>query len=250
MERIRELTGYQKFILVILVLLALGFGVLYGITTARVGYEYHNTILVHTEEGGNTLYSGEIKGQTATFTVTADKTVVFQYGNKTYGPYTAREDKTAVPADGRGTGVEVRCKGEIIFRGSVLKTGNGLWLTREDGDSFSGNITITSSNGIITDENGNLIDQMEPSVSTILRLMDGPELTHKGIWGVWFIGLAMCVISAVSILFVDELFRWNLSFRVRDAYDAEPSDWEISTRYIGWTLEPIMILIIFLTGLK
>lgn len=250
MERIRELTGYQKFILVILVLLALGFGVLYGITTARVGYEYHNTILVHTEEGGNTLYSGEIKGQTATFTVTADKTVVFQYGNKTYGPYIAREDKTAVPADGRGTGVEVRCKGEIIFRGSVLKTGNGLWLTREDGDSFSGNITITSSNGIITDENGNVIDQMEPSVSTILRLLGGPELTHKGIWGVWFIGLAMCVISAVSILFVDELFRWNLSFRVRDAYDAEPSDWEICSRYIGWTLEPIMILIIFLTGLK
>ena len=39
MERIRELTSYQKFILIILVLLVLGFGVLYGITTARVGYE-------------------------------------------------------------------------------------------------------------------------------------------------------------------------------------------------------------------
>ena len=250
MERFWALNRYQKFILVILVLLALGFGVLYGITTARVGYEYYDTILVPTEENGNTLYSGEIKGQTATFTVTADKTVVFQYGDKSYGPYTAREDKTAVPADGHGTGVEVRCKGEIIFRGSVMKTGNGLWLTREDGDSFSGNITITSSNGIITDENGNVIDTDKPSVTTIVEVALGPELTHKGIWFVWFIGLAMCVISAVSILFVDELFRWNLSFRVRDAYDAEPSDWAICSRYIGWTLEPIMILIIFLTGLK
>ena len=55
MERFQELTGYQKFILVILVLLAVGFGVLYAVTTSRVGYEYHNTILVHTEEGGNTL---------------------------------------------------------------------------------------------------------------------------------------------------------------------------------------------------
>ena len=250
MERIRELDRYQKFILIILVLLTLGFGVHYGITTSRVGYEYHDTILVPAEENGSTVYSGEIKGKPATFTVTADKTVTYQYGDKTYGPYTAREDKTAVPADGRGTGVEVRCKGEIIFRGSALDTGNGLWLTREDGDSFSGNITITSSNGVVTDEHGNIIDQMEPSVSTVLRLMNDPELTHKGIWGVWFIGLAMCVISAVSILFADELFRWHLSFRVQDAWDVEPSDWEIATRYIGWTLEPILVLIIFMTGLK
>jgi hypothetical protein len=102
----------------------------------------------------------------------------------------------------------------------------------------------------IVDKDGNIIDPDEPSVGTVVQLAFGPELTHKGIWGVWVIGLVMCVISAVSILFVDELFRWNLSFRVRDAYDAEPSDWEIATRYIGWTLEPIMILIIFLTGLK
>lgn len=250
MERIRELTGYQKFILVILVLLALGFGVIYGITTARVGYEYHNTILVHTEEGGNTLYSGEIKGQTATFTVTADKTVVFQYGNKTYGPYTVREDETAIPEGKGGKGVEVRLGDKIIFRGSFLKNDNYWYLSAENESYSSSTVHIEVIGGVMYDEDGNIIDPDEPSVGTVVQLAFDPELTHKGIWGVWFIGLAMCVISAVSILFVDELFRWNLSFRVRDAYDAEPSDWEISTRYIGWTLEPIMILIIFLTGLK
>jgi hypothetical protein len=250
MERFQELNGYQKFVLILLALMILGFGVLYGITTSRVGYEYHNTILVHTEEGGNTQYSGEIKGKSATFTVTADKTVTYQYGDKTYGPYTAREDKTAVPADGRGTGVEVRCKGEVIFRGSVLNTSSGLWLTLEDGDSFSGNITITSSNGIVTDEHGNIIDQMEPSVSTVLRLMNDPELTHKGIWGVWVIGLVMCVISAVSILFVDELFRWNLSFHVQNPDDAEPSDWYVAKLAFGWTALPVIALICYLLGLQ
>ena len=250
MERLRELNGYQKFILVILVLLVLGFGVRYGITTSRVGYEYEDSILVPTKEGGNTVYSGEIDGMPVSFTVTADNTVTYQYGLKTYGPYIVREDETAIPEGKHGTGVEVRCGEKIVFRGSVQESGHGLWLTNEDGNSFSGNITVTSSNGIITDEKGNIIDPDEPSVSTVLTLLKGPELTHKGIWGVWFIGLAMCVISAVSILFADELFRWNLAFRVRDAYDAEPSDWEIASRYIGWTLEPILVLIIFMTGLK
>jgi hypothetical protein len=250
MERIRELTSYQKFILIILVLLVLGFGVLYGITTSRVGYEYEDSILVPTKEGGNTVYSGEIDGMPVSFTVTADNTVTYQYGLKTYGPYTVIKDETAVPKGRDGKGVEVRLGDEILFRGSAQKTGYGLWLTNEDGTSFHGNITISSSNGIITDENGNIIDQMAPSVSTLLELVYGPELTHKGSLWIWFFCVVLCIASAVSILFADELFRWNLSFRVRYAYDAEPSDWEIATRYIGWTLEPILILIIFIVGLQ
>lgn len=250
MERIRELDHYQKFILIILVLLVLGFGVLYGITTSRVGYEYEDSILVPTKEGSNTVYSGEIDGMPVSFTVTADNTVTYQYGLKTYGPYIVREDETAIPEGKRGTGVEVRCGEEIVFRGSVQEAGHGLWLTNEDGNSFSGNITITSSNGIITDENGNIIDQMAPSVSTLLELVYGPELTHKGSLWIWFFCVVLCIASAVSILFADELFRWNLSFLVRYAYDAEPSDWEISSRYIGWTLETIFAFIFFIVGLQ
>ena len=86
MERIRELGNYQKFILILLVLMVLGFGVRYGITTSRVGYEYRDAILVPTEENGATVYSGEINGTPAAFTVTSGKAVTYQYGDKTYGP--------------------------------------------------------------------------------------------------------------------------------------------------------------------
>ena len=53
----------------------------------------------------------------------ADGTVEFRHGDKLYGPYTAREDPSAIPdADEEGellggesvTGVELRCKGEIL----------------------------------------------------------------------------------------------------------------------------------------
>lgn len=36
------------------------------------------------------------------------------------------------------------------------------------------------SDRIVVDEYGNPVDPMEPYASTILELMDGPALTHKG----------------------------------------------------------------------
>ena len=57
------------------------------------------------------------------------------------------------------------------------------------------------------------------------------------------------VITVVSILFADELFRWNLSFQIRDVYDAEPSEWEIFTRYAGWTVLTVLTPIMYVIGL-
>ena len=96
---------------------------------------------------------------------------------------------------------------------------------------------------------GNEVDPMELSVRTILELTEGPELQHKGVWAAWFGGVFVCAVTAFSILFADELFRWDLSFRVRDVEQAEPSDWEIASRYIGWTVCLILALGIFIKGL-
>ena len=83
--------------------------------------------------------------------------------------------------------------------------------------------------------------------STILELMNDPELTHKG---EWFGAVFICVLNTISILFADELFRWNLAFRIRNVDYAEPSDWEIAGRYIGWTVLTIMALVFFIIGLQ
>lgn len=60
------------------------------------------------------IYSGKIEGQPTCFTVSEDKKVVFQYGSTTYGPYSVKEDPTAVPHDENRaeymTGVEVLCE--------------------------------------------------------------------------------------------------------------------------------------------
>lgn len=253
LTRVKVLGRYQKIILLLMAVMILAFTVIYPIVTVRSGFLYADTILVPAEEDGCTVYSGKIYGTAATFTVSANKTVIFQYGNTVYGPYTVKEDPTAIPKDSdlqaQMTGIELRCGGEIVFRGGVVNSGDWRMLYNEDGSfDLLRSITATMNDGTVVDENGNRIDQ--PSVSTILDLMDGPALTHKGTWLGWFGGVLICVITALTMLFADELFRWNASFLVRNAEEAEPSDWEIAGRYITWTALPVMAAVIFILGLK
>lgn len=244
LARVKVLGRYQKILLLLMAVMILAFTVIYPIVTARSGFLYEGTILVPSEEDGCTVYSEKIYGTAATFTVSADKTVIFQYGNTVYGPYTVKEDPTAIPKDSdlqtQMTGIELRCGGEIVFRGGVVNSGDWRMLYNEDGSfDLLRSITATMSDGT-----------MEPSVSTILDLTDGPALTHKGTWLGWFGGVLICVIAALTMLFADELFRWNASFLVRNAEEAEPSDWEIAGRYITWTVLPVMAAVIFILGLK
>lgn len=73
MEKINSLNRYQKGVLIFMIAMALVFAVIYPMTISQ---------------------AGKIQGKQAHFTVSKDKTVVFQYGDKTYGPYTAKEDPT------------------------------------------------------------------------------------------------------------------------------------------------------------
>lgn len=254
MERIKKLNRYQKGVLIVMIIMSLVFAVIYPMTISRVGFAYKDSILVPTIESGNTVYSGKLVGEQAVFTVSEDKTVVFQYGDKIYGPYTAIEDPTAIPKDKEitefMTGVELRKGDEILFRGGIERFADDYWLYNEDGTLDNFGFSYVTSDGIERDENGNIIDPVEPSASTIWNLMNEPELTHKGEGFAWFGAVFICILNALSILFADELFRWNLRFQIRNVDRAEPSDWEIAGRYIGWTVMTIMALVIFIIGLQ
>ena len=104
---------------------------------------------------------------------------------------------------------------------------------------------VTMSDGTQVDENGQAIDPWEPDVYTILELMGQPELTNKGEWPLYLLGVFISVVSAVTILFADELFRLSLIFTLRDWDRAEPSEFEIAGRYISWTIFPILIFVLY-----
>lgn len=255
MGRIRRLNSYQKGVFIVMMIMALVFAIVYHDTISRVGYRYNDTILVPIEDNGNTVYSGRIQGKQAEFIVSNDNTVVFNHGDKTYGPYTVKEDPAAIPTaidvSESMVGIEVREGNAILFRGGVIDLGDFYWLYHEDGtsDNMIG-ISFVTSDGIERDENGNPIDKMKPSISTIYELTDNPELTHKGEGLAWFGAVFICILNMLSILFADELFRWNLAFQIRNAEHAEPSDWEIAGRYVSWTAIAIIALVLFIVGLQ
>lgn len=254
MKKFKHLNLYQKSILLLMLGMTLIFSVIYPITISRVGFAYKGAILVPSQENGSTVYSGKLKGQPTRFTVSKDKTVVFEHGKKSFGPYTVKEDVTAIPKNEEMaeflTGIELRQGDTILFRGGVLYADGIYWLYNEDGTVDNGEILWTTSAGFELDANGNVIDPLEPSAASILHLMGNPELTHKGDWSAWLFAVFVCVLNALSMLFADELFRWNLLFKIRNVDYAEPSDWEIAGRYITWTVLPLMALILFITGLQ
>ena len=247
MERFKTLDYRQKWIFLIMGVMVLVFTILYPVTLSRVGYSYRDAILVPHEAEGTTVYSGKIQGEAASFTVTQDKTVTFQYGDFTYGPYTVKEDPQAAPESGdladSLSGVEIWRQDSRLFRGGVQKLEQNGWLLyNENGEPYGLEIKITTG--------GNSAAQMEPSLATILDLAMGPELTHKGHWLPWFLGICLCVVNAVSILYADELFRFWLSFRIESPELAEPTDLEITGRYFGWGAMLIGIFVVFVIGLS
>ena len=127
MERIKNLNRYQKGVLIFMTVMVLIFAVIYIKTISKVGYRYKDSILVPTQENGQTIYTGKIQGEQAQFIVAEDKSVVFQYGTKTYGTYIMKEDPTAIPEDNdiseQMTGVEIYKGNELLFRGGVWDAG-------------------------------------------------------------------------------------------------------------------------------
>ena len=254
MERIKSLGLYKRIVLIFLTVIVLVFTLLYSATSKKEGVAYQNKILTPKQENGSTIYAGKIKGEHAVFTVSENKTVEFQYGDKFYGPYVAKEDSSAIPKDPISDsmiGVELYDNNKLIFRGGVVDNDDELWLFNEDGSFDTTSIGfVTTMDGIVTDENGNEIDEMEPTVSMILELMVEPKLTNKGDWITYVEAVLLSVFTAISVLFADEIFRWNLAFQIRNVEQAEPSEWEITSRYIVWTVFPILITILFIVGLQ
>lgn len=249
MDRFRSLDRYPKIILIALLVMAVVFAGVYGVTASRVGFAYQDAILVPRQEGGATVYEGKLEGRDCVFTVTGD-TVTLVCG-KTYGPYTLREDPTALPDDHAlsMTGIEILDGGKVFFRGGITGGQEDFWLIDEDGSSpFMTTYTMVGD-GIEYDMDGNPIDPVEPAPYDIVSLLRGPELTHKGQWQVYWMMLFTSALVALSVLFADELFYLSLAFRVRGAEYAEPSDWEITSRIISWTILTGAIAIGYLMGL-
>ena len=254
-QKIKDLNWYQKGILLLLLVLIPVYAVIYHVSISRVGVLYNDKIFVPAEESGATVYSGRLDGKPAEITVANDKAAVtFRCGATVYGPYTIEEDPSALadiefcPSDMRGVALY---DGEtLLFRGGFWPSGEFTQLYRADGSPDLQMGLYAVENGVWKDADGNVVDPMKPDAADILRIALAPELTHKGDWLVWFGAVCISLLNAATILYADELFRWNLSFQIQNAEKAEPSEWEMLSRYLGWTVLTILAFVVYILGLK
>ena len=246
MERIRNLTGYQKALIIIMIVMVMVFSIIYPKTVSRVGFWYNDRIFVPSRADGSTVYSGRLDGNKARFVLSDYRTVVFYYGDTTYGPYSLIYDPTAVPeshSDAKHmTGIEIRDGEDIKFRGGIIGySSSGYFMYDEHyrGGSIRG-VTVGKSEK----------DSPAPNNATIMSLINGPTITHKGQMSVWAMCTLACILNALSIIFVDDLFVFFLSLRIDNAEQAEPSHFELTSRSLSWAVLTIVTLIAFILGLQ
>lgn len=245
MERIRNLGGFRKGVLLFLALMFIVFTALYIRAGSRWGYEYNGGLLVRSEEGGATVYKGTVRGRTIRF-YTSPGIVSYVFGEKeSIKTYTFTEDPSAIPAEYRRTpgakGIELRSGDELLFRGAALYDGgSGAYLVPENGES-EWELSLSF--------NGGADDPWTPSVKQLVELEHGPKLSRRGKWGLWVLGTLFCLLAAACAIFPDELFRFGMRFYIRGADEAEPSDWELMRRHIAWAVLPVCALVMYIIGL-
>lgn len=254
MERIKNLNGYQKALIIIMIVAVMVFSIIYPKTVSRVGFRYNNEIFVPAVNDDSSItYSGRLDGKDARFVVSADKkTVEFCHGEDVYGIYSVAEDASAIPKNhqnaGKMTGIEIRDGEEILFRGGIYKYGSDnfhLYPTNGKYDSMLSDPYIQNKGFKSTDDTTS-----KPNAYTVLALMGSPELTHKGSKVIWFSVSVLCLFNALSMIFFNDLFRFDMFFQVRDPESAEPSDFYIMSSYIAWTLITILSVPLFIFGLQ
>lgn len=234
------LSGFQKSILLLLIAVVLVFSVLYVVTISRKGFEYLDSVFVPHEENGSTVYSGKINGKPASFTVSADKAVVFHYDTQTFGPYTMREDPEIGFPDMSGEGFALYRGEELYFRGAYVN-GNGKDFLYDANGKPVTELLASGNSGYIV---------QEPGISALVRLIVGPELTHKGsVWG-WMLGVLCALATAFVVVFADTLFRLRLSFQIDDPDIVAPTDWELMRRKLVWMALLVCTVVVFTMGLQ
>lgn len=244
MKKIRRLPRFERRFVTAIALMVALFTVLYIAVTLRSGIIYNGAFLVRSKEGNSTVYSGKLKGTDMRFTIDEAMNVTYQYGDKRFTPYTLKEVTLDESDKSRGyKGVEIWQNGELIYYVKVVNNSvYGYSNYETGGQSYFFGFDAPPEEQDSPDK--------APSPQTAVKFAYGLDKTHKGSWLLYAIGLIISILSCLQIIYADELFRFNMSFFIRNSAQAEPSEYEMVTRELRWVMLPILALIIFIVGLN
>ena len=254
MKKIMNLNQFQKLLLIVIMGSVLFTGLIYCTLNSKIGFEYQKQIFIPESQNDCTVYSGILNGKQTRFIV-FDNQVVFEYGHDQVNTYTVYKDDLLITEEFKGhqyaKGYEIYKDDELKFKGTVIRTtDDGICVLYDENGSLAGfNVSYIDHNGIERDEQGNEIQTFELSLDKIIELIEGPVLVKKVQWIFWVSGLVLSIINLFSILYAEELFQFQMSFRIQNSNQAEPSELELFSRYLSWILLLGSSIYLFVSGI-
>ena len=251
-EKWEEMSLLRRILVVILAVMIVGFGAATLIAGGQKGIEYRDTLLRFTQEGEVRRYAGRLDWKRAEFTVCPGRTVEYRWGDEAYGPYQIVEDPAAAPKYYM-TGLEIYQNDRRVFRGGYHCGGSWSVLYNENGNLFDMMDFTVSSGGKTYDSKGKELtarDLHEPSLTTVARLgLDEAELTHRGHFGLYLLVTLLAAFNIFQICYPELMFRWSIMWHVQDPYAAEPSDWYILMERIEWVVLTGVVAVLYWAAL-
>lgn len=246
-----ERSRVQNIWLILLAGMTVLFWALTLVARSHTGVLFHDALLDVQGTAENGAYYGEAHGETVSIVAGRDsETAVgleFFISNVVHENWLVEYPLEPISTEHGWElpGLRISRNGEVVFEGAydpdhrqdwgyMLYDTNGAWYADDI-------LRISASSGL---EDG-YWDDYETSINTVLKFVNGPEITARGSWQLWFYGLLLSAMAAVLVAFPDTLFRWNHRWYVKDP---EPTDFYYFSTRIGAGIVTIVALVSYIIG--
>lgn len=239
---------YQKITLILIAAMAVVFAVWTAVNRANEGVLFRETLLEVSQQGSTTVYSGRVYGTNVTITSREEKGTKFvnisvdgEYYAECRVEYPEGTIKTEYGDEvGR---IKIIRNDEVLFSGGYdpnPEVNPYANYFNEDGTWDMGVMVgvqgYSSSNPWIGFE----FDAMD-----IMRFANGPALSVRGSWIMYFAMLVASIFVALETAFPNVLFYFSHFLYVRDP---EPTELYYLCHKIGSVLAVIVLFILYMKG--
>lgn len=245
-----ERTLAQKIILWALLGLAVVFTAVYIILKCLPGVAFEDTLLKVSEQGTQTVYTGEQYGDAITIVTYPEGTghvVTLTIGTSI--DHTYRVEYPGGTIKGEHGGTYERLTITRVRDGDVVKIIFDGGYDPDASSSFSKFCTLSGELDLLID--GKVTVSNDPwynyelAASQVLSFAEGAETTTRGNWALYAVALFCSVICAVAVAFPYTLFELRYHWSVRDP---EPTDFYLRMNELGGAIAAAAILIAYIVG--
>lgn len=246
-----ERSRVQNIWLILLAGMTVLFWLLMLVVRSHTGVLFHDALLEVQGSPENAVYTGKAHGETVSITVgresETETTLELVIGGLVHENWLVEYplEPIATEHGWEIPGLRISRNSETVFEGAYDPDHRQDWgymLYDTNGEWYAGEIlSVTVSAGTVS----SYWDDYETSVNTVLKFVNGPEITARGSWQLWFYGLLFSAMAAVLVAFPNALFRWNHRWHVKDP---EPTEFYYFSNRIGSGIVTIMALVTYIIG--